>query len=58
MKRCLDNSIVKTIAKWAKCSYVPNFTGTYRYVSYKHKTGNRAVANFQAHCTSTLVKDS
>ena len=35
-----DNSIVKTIAKSAKCSSVSNFGDTYRYLSYKYKIGN------------------
>ena len=35
-----DNSIVKTIAKSAKCSSVSNFGDNYRYLSYKYKIGN------------------
>ena len=35
-----DNSIVKTIAKSAKCSSVLNFIDNYRYLSYNYKIGN------------------
>ena len=35
-----DNSIVKTIAKSAKCSSVSNLGDNYRYLSYKYKIGN------------------
>ena len=35
-----DNSIVKIIAKSAKCSSVSNFGVNYRYLSYKYKIGN------------------
>ena len=35
-----DNSIVKIIAKSAKCSSVSNFGDNYRYLSYKYKIGN------------------
>ena len=35
-----DNSIVKTIAKSAKCSSVSNFGDNYRHLSYKYNIGN------------------
>ena len=35
-----DNSIVKTIAKSAKCSSVSNFEDSYRYLSYKYNIAN------------------
>ena len=34
-----DNSIVKTIAKSAKCSRVSNIRDNYRYLGYKYKIG-------------------
>ena len=38
-----DNSIVKTIAKSAKCSSVSNFGDNYRHLSYKYKVGNHVL---------------
>ena len=35
-----ENSIVKTIAKSAKCNSVSNFGDDYRYLSYKFKIGD------------------
>ena len=35
-----DNSIVRTIAKSAKCSSVSYFGDNYRHFSYKYKIGN------------------